>query len=454
MSRRLVTPFVTHRSALTARRALCPGMHMRVALTPVSSPMLAMSSSRGGQQAGIARFYSSSSGTRTIKLPPFPLALIGFGFACLGVGLYYHFSSDIQKYPPNVRTPLRKALYYERKDPSVALSYFEHAYREALVVENGMDHDGAPLTGILIQWGTLLDRLGRTPEARTTLILALRHLMGLEQHGTDDKKPDQAIFDIDWHTLPVLEQKKAVGLCLKLGDVHASLHRDQEAEKYYVAAVEHLLGSTNDENKQKTATRAGNDADAATGYSQDLATAEQHAQRASPDAQKDTVLFDQEHLPDWLTKYDVGVALATLGQFYAARKRYSYATHLYLRALALNGMANCQATALMNNLAESYVSMNEFIEAKQWLEKGINLADNPNTGKQNSDQAVCDETCGVLLFNLGMVFEQTQEPAKAVQMYKKAIDHGRQHEHMATVQQALQAKKRLEFQQARNETNV
>jgi hypothetical protein len=59
----------------------------------------------------------------------------------------------------------------------------------------------------------------------------------------------------------------------------------------------------------------------------------------------------------------------------------------------------------MNNLAESYVALNAFNEAKIWAEKGISLAQNPNTGKLNKDQQVCDETCGILLFNLGMVFE-------------------------------------------------
>ncbi|ORX62730.1 hypothetical protein DM01DRAFT_306316 [Hesseltinella vesiculosa] len=333
------------------------------------------------------------------------MAMIGFGLTCLGLGLYYHFSSDIQKYPPKVRSPLRRALYYEQKDPTLALPYFEQAYKEALDPENGLASDGAPLTGILIQWATVLERLGRMPEARSTLILALRHLFGLE--AAENKLPDHTLFALDWHTWPVLEQKKAVGICLKLGDINSALHRDKEAEKYYVAAVEHLLATTHDKNKAKSLLphdqqNAHTDSSA---YSRDLAIAEQHASARREQEDQDPVLFNQDHLPDWLTHHDVGAALATLGQFYASRSNYSYAIHLYLRALGLNGMANCQATALMNNLAESYVAMNEFKEAQQWLETAINLADNPNTGKQNNDQQICDETCGVLLFNMGMVFE-------------------------------------------------
>lgn len=81
------------------------------------------------------------------------------------------------------------------------------------------------------------------------------------------------------------------------------------------------------------------------------------------------------------------------------------AIHLYLRALALNGMQSCQSAVLMNNLAESYASMGHFDEAKLWGQRGLDLAQNPNTGKVNKDGEICTETCGVLLFNMGMLFE-------------------------------------------------
>lgn len=84
---------------------------------------------------------------------------------------------------------------------------------------------------------------------------------------------------------------------------------------------------------------------------------------------------------------------------------YRLAIHLYLRALSLNGMQSCQSAVLMNNLAESYASMGHFDEAKIWGQRGLDLAQNPNTGKVNKDGEICNETCGVLLFNMGMLFE-------------------------------------------------
>lgn len=76
-----------------------------------------------------------------------------------------------------------------------------------------------------------------------------------------------------------------------------------------------------------------------------------------------------------------------------------------MKALELNGMKSCQSAVLMNNLAESYSGLGQFEEAKIWGQRGLSLAQNPNTGKQNGDKELCDETCGVLLFNMGMLFE-------------------------------------------------
>ncbi|CAO3617933.1 unnamed protein product [Cunninghamella blakesleeana] len=418
------------------RQSITPNTH--TTLLQRQSPLSLLSIRNFGTRSSPRSTTSTTS--RTIKIPPFPLALIGLGLTCLAIGLYDHFTSDIQKYPPTVRTPLRKALYYEHKgDYSLALPYFEQAYLEALK-EPSIEMESAHLTGILIQWGTLLEKLQRNNEARPLLILALRHSLGMEErpmlqkkednHDDDDNNkkenpvkketlPDQDVFTFkDWSTLTPLEQKKLVGLCLKIGDLSVILHRDDEAEKYYVAAVEHLLKSSS-----KPTSDYGDHGD--------------------------MVLFDKEHLPKWLTESDVSVALATLGQFYASKNKSRYAIELYLRALNLNGMNNCQSTVFMNNLAESYVSLNQFNEAKQWAEKGISLAQNPNTYKADNDKEVCDESCGVLLFNLGMIFEQLNDKEKAIQMYQQSLQHARQVEQFTTVQQALKARKRVEFEVAR-----
>ncbi|KAI8637312.1 hypothetical protein BD408DRAFT_395930 [Parasitella parasitica] len=304
---------------------------------------------------------------RPFHIPPLPVVLISAGFICLGIGLYEYFTSDIQKFPVPVRQALRKALYYQQdKDLTLALKYFNEALQLALQSDE-LEKNGAPLTGIMIQLGSLQERMDRLPDARQSLILALRHLLGLHDSASVD------VSSKDLSQLSPVDQRKAVGIAQKLGDIACSMKRYDEAEKWYVWSVEHLLKSSS---KPKSA------------Y-----------------GDSDELIFEQEHMPDWLTKTDIGAALEALGGLYATRKKPELAIHLYLRALELNGMQSCQSAVLMNNLAESYTSMGHFDEAKLWGQRGLDLAQNPNTGQVNKDGEICNEACGVLLFNMGMLFE-------------------------------------------------
>lgn len=226
-----------------------------------------------------------STKTRTIKIPPLPLAFIGVALACLGVGLYEYLTSDIQKYPPPVRQALRKALYYQhKKEYNLALKYFREALDQALVSPE-LERDSAHLTGIMIQLGSLLESLGRLPEARQTFVLALRHLVNL-----DETTPDDAVFEVQLKELPPHQQKKVVAVAQKLGDILAQMrNRDEEAERYYAWSIEHLLRLSS---RPRTAYEDPED-----------------------------VVFDKEHMPAWLTHTEIGAALEAFGGFYAERNR-------------------------------------------------------------------------------------------------------------------------------------
>lgn len=228
---------------------------------------------------------SMSTKTRTIKIPPLPLAFIGVALACLGVGLYEYLTSDIQKYPPPVRQALRKALYYQhKKEYNLALKYFREALDQALVSPE-LERDSAHLTGIMIQLGSLLESMGRLPEARQTFVLALRHLVNL-----DETTPDDALFQVDLKALPPFQQKKIVAVAQKLGDILAQMrNRDEEAERYYAWSIEHLLRLSS---RPRTTYEDPED-----------------------------VVFDKEHMPEWLTHTEIGAALEAFGGFYAERNR-------------------------------------------------------------------------------------------------------------------------------------
>ncbi|KAI9318423.1 hypothetical protein BX666DRAFT_2018531 [Dichotomocladium elegans] len=317
---------------------------------------------------------STHGRSRTIRIPPLPLAFIGLGLGCLGVGLYEYLTSDIQKYPPDVRQALRKALYYQTKGEStLALKYFGESLDLALKDQTLMTEHPDHVTGIIIQLGAYLESLGRLPEARQTLVLALRHLCRL-----DSQQPDEAILDQTTTSrldaLPHSDQRKIAGVAQKLADVLVGLKRDDEAERYYTWSVEHLLRLSS-----KPASAYGDHGD--------------------------EIVFDKEHMPSWLTQTEVGAALEALGGFYAKRNKYSYAIPLYLKALDLAGINTCHAAVLMNNLSDAYAALGRLDEAKLWAQRGLDLAQNPNTRKLNKDGEICDETCGVLLYNTGMLFE-------------------------------------------------
>ncbi|KAG0743096.1 hypothetical protein G6F16_010568 [Rhizopus arrhizus] len=352
---------------------------------------------------------------------PLSTALIGFGLVCLGVGLYNHFTSNIQKYPASIRRSLRKALYYQQdKDLNLALQYFKEALHEALESPE-LEKNGAPLTGIMIQLGTLQERMGKLSDARYTLTLGLSHLLGLEDE-VGEELPVQAIFQADLDRLPILEQKKAVGIAQKLGDITAAMKMDEEAERWYEWSVEHLLKVS--------------------------------SKPVSEYEDTDQVVFDEEYMPSWLTKTDVGAALEAFGTFYASRNKPNLAIHLYMRALGLKGTNSCQSAVLMNNIAESYANMGRYEEAKLWGQKGLDLVQNTTTKRVNNDDELCDQTCGVLLYNMGMLFEQTKDKQKAALFYKSAGKHGRDFKQPECIKEADRALKRIEFETQIDDTRV
>lgn len=64
--------------------------------------------------------------------------------------------------------------------------------------------------------------------------------------------------------------------------------------------------------------------------------------------------------------------------------------------------SSCHSAVLMNNISEVFTGMGNLEEARGWAERGLKLVENFNKKKKTRE---CDESCGVLLFNLGMISE-------------------------------------------------
>jgi tetratricopeptide (TPR) repeat protein len=315
--------------------------------------------------------------SRSIRIPPLPVALTVFGFGCLSMGLYQYFWSDIQKYPVPVRQALRKALYYENygNDPSLAIDYYKQALEIALESEK-LENNSPHVTGIMIQYGTLLETEGKPKEARYVLTTCLGYLLDISPVDVLDKVSG---IDLSSTSLSDTDRTKVLGIAQKLGDLSVELKDDGSAEKWFSWSVEQMFKSTLPK---------------VSGSGMELEPKEK--------------LFNAENMPKWLTKNDVGAAMEALAAFYAEKGKYQFALPLYLRVLGLypDLQQSCHASVLMCNVAEVFAGMGQYQEAIKWAEDGIEIAKNPNTGtKKGDDRKICDEALGVLLYNIGMVYE-------------------------------------------------
>jgi tetratricopeptide (TPR) repeat protein len=323
------------------------------------------------------QFSTHTAPRRSIQIPPLPIALCAFGFGCLGFGLYQYFTSDIQKYPVPVRQALRKALYYENygNDPSLALDYYKQALELALESEELEDHS-QHVSGIMIQYGTLLENQGKPREARDILTNCIGLILHINKEHAADLIKNVELSNME---LEGSDRIKSLGIAQKLGDLSVQLKDDASAEKWYSWSVEQMFKST---------------------------IPKMNESDIELDAKEK--LFNAENMPKWLTKTDVGAAMEALAAFYAERRNYEFALPLYLRALSLYPSINeqCHASVLMCNISEVFAGMGQYQEAVKWAEDGIELAKNPNTGKKpGDDRRICDESLGVLFHNMGMIYE-------------------------------------------------
>ncbi|RUS21268.1 hypothetical protein BC937DRAFT_93147 [Endogone sp. FLAS-F59071] len=384
----------------------------------------------------------------TIPFTPLPFFFIISGLGCLTIGLYQYYISPIQTYPLSVRQNLRRAIYYENygKDPDMAVSYYNKALDEAATTPDLQRDNPAHVTGILIRLGTLLQSMERTREAADILGRAFQIVVAPTSTTATSLAP---LANVAARHLPTPERIKSIGLAQKLGDLHVALGQDDLAEAYYVWSVEQMVIESED-GKRGTSFQV--------------------------DPEK---TFDFESLPVWMTRTDLGASLEALAGFYASKKKqrciwfqqkhlsslvfYHY-THepliymltnhndcipiplslfetpisaslaipLYLRSLSLlPSPTSCHGAVIMCNLAEAHAALGNLEEARQWAEKGREIADDPNVKKKAkktkefpaNDPRECDEACAVLLMNLGMVQELAGDSAKAAIYYERARDH-------------------------------
>ncbi|KAF9919990.1 hypothetical protein FBU30_010286 [Linnemannia zychae] len=370
--------------------------------------------------SGIRAYSSSTGGKGLRKFPPAAVALILGGLTLTSVGLWQFYTSGVKAFPEDIRNDLRKALYYQNygNDPEKAVGLYQSALNAAMHHPD-LKVDGPEVTGIMIQLGTMYQDMGWTKEAIDVLVMAFEVLVHGRTLGTDNNssvltsQPEGSVdgefdnteraYEAHSHGPRPMDgptRLKTIGIAQKLGDLYHSLKKDQQAERYYLWSVEQLM-KNHDDIKAR---------------SPDHVSDEERLQNARD---KETIRkqFSFDKLPSWMTKTDLGASLEALGGFYASKGIYSNALPLYMRALSLIDPNSCHAAVLMCNISDAYAGLGNLGDATGWAERGL------KTGSSQSGQE-CDESCGVILFNLGMLHEMKGDMLKAQDYYKQSRQHG------------------------------
>ncbi|KAF9388500.1 hypothetical protein CPB97_000940 [Podila verticillata] len=368
-------------------------------------------------------FSTTSDSPSNIRrhLPAAAFALILGGLSLTGYGLWQFYTSGVNAFPEPIRNDLRKALYYQNygNDRDKAVGYYRTALSAAMVHPD-LRVDGPEVTGIMIQLGTMFQDMGRNKDAIDVLVMAFECLVHGKTMGTGNdsvkdglSQPNQqdglgSYVDVDQsqpqeqgqHGPRVMDgptRLKTVSIAQKLGDLYHATRQDQQAERFYLWSVEQLL-KNHDEKAQ------GGDRD-------------QERLENARDQETMKKQFNFDKLPSWMTKTDLGASLEALGGFYTSKGVYSNALPLYMRALSLIDQDSCHAAVLMCNISDALAGMNNMEEATGWAERGLKVSI-AGSGQE------CDEGCGVILYNLGMLHEMRGNPLKAQEYYKQSTQHG------------------------------
>ncbi|KAF9557073.1 hypothetical protein EC968_007806 [Mortierella alpina] len=405
--------------------------------------------------AGVRQFSASSSASGRGGFPWAAVALILGGISLTGFGLFQFYTSGVNRFPEGIRDDLRKALYYQNYSSDVdkndkAIAFYRSALNAAMQHPD-LRVDGEEVTGIMIQLGTLFQEIGRVQEAIEVLGMAFECLVHGRTLGTGNesvrggggaKEDSSSSSTIQGQTSEFegqsssLEQSepehqhgprrldgptrlKAVGIAQKLGDLYHSIRKDQQAERYYLWSVEQLL-----KNHEGVVERQSN-----------ISEEERRLQNAR-DQEAMRKQFNFDKLPSWMTKTDLGASLEALGGFYTSKGVYSNALPLYMRALSLVDQNSCHAAVLMCNISDAFAGLGNVEDATGWAERGLKV------GSAQSGQE-CDEGCGVILYNLGMLHEMKGDVMKAQDYYRQSKQHGLKTGFNQSIVESNKALKRL-----------
>ena len=375
-------------------------------------------------------------------------------------------SPYVNRFPPEVATQLRRALYFTEVtlDPARALEEYKLALKVA--IEKGLHPYSDEVVGIKIQVAAMLEKAGLIKPSIDVLERTKKNSlewikMSREQASTagpadykeEARKRKKALAEAavargEAVTVPAktgdimvtdedvqdtrkrmedfaryeerqrgVNLKRVVGIELKLAELYASDHiqEDKKAEECQIAAVELCLKEL--QRRQALGLPIGGGR-----------------------------WIDSEA---WLTLTEMATALVELASGYIEKGSYGLALPLYLRALDFicqeeDGSPTCKQVELLNGVSTAMAGQAQMLPslakagerrqqqlsspatpsreniinaAKQWAQKALDVA---STIKPPVRDEGCDSSCVAATYNLGELAMMANQRNEATKRYREA----------------------------------
>ncbi|CAG8521169.1 13827_t:CDS:1 [Acaulospora morrowiae] len=195
--------------------------------------------------------------------------------------------------------------------------------------------------------------------------------------------------------------KRSINVAKKIGDLYIRMQELDIAEKYLNWAIEMLQGD-----RDQLIKRSPNFVD-------------EHPARSLTITNK---IFEGSGS---INKELVG-CVDSLAGLYAQQKKHDLALLLYLGMLKMIQSRpkesqegthwNCWEAIIMGHLGEVFYGLGKREEALGWMQQGLNMA------RDGSGIRDCDECAGMILYNLGIIYEKDGKTKVAISLLDQAIE--------------------------------
>jgi tetratricopeptide (TPR) repeat protein len=359
--------------------------------------------------------------------------------AYLGYLIYVQVTQinpQYHNFPPEVATPLRRAVYYTDVDPNPSRAMT--AYKEALIVADQLEMDpySDEVLGIKLNISMMLEKAGLTKAAIEVLEKIKAESLTWVEEGRkrkllreNERAGEKKVKSEDSEEAAQEEEKRLekeqredrqrdrtlkqiIGMGLKLGELYATedTQNHAKAEAAMTSAIELCVREMH--RRERLGLPVGGDRE-----------------------------------DSWMDLSEIAYTFDELAKFYTAKDKQELAIPLFMQALSMikeveGDTTTCKQVVLLNNIASSMAEQlqkpspfsssssaqnplprDQIIDsARQWAQKAIEVADRIEPPIRDEE---CDISCSVATYNLGSIAEMQGDFERARKKFEEARDMAR-----------------------------